>query len=119
MKLTAGVSALQSFSESGIGTILNSTKNAIEERLDPNLENRPIGEHVVDTVGGLAVDLVGGVVGGVAAVAVEAKKGRTGFDNHHETCTPKMLSKDPKFKPMKSSKTELETCQTNFSDSDD
>ena len=115
----SGVSALQSFSESGIGTILNSTKNAIEERLDPNSENRAFGEYVTDTVGGLVVDLVGGVVGGVAAVAVEVKKGRNGLDSAHETCTPKLLSKDPKFQPMKSSKTDRETYQTNFSDSDD
>ena len=54
----AGTQGLQSFSESGVGTLLNSTRQVIEERLDWRVENKPVEEHATQAAGGLGKDLV-------------------------------------------------------------
>jgi hypothetical protein len=71
MKLTTGVKVLQEVSESGLGSILNSSRKAVEERLDPDTENPRIEECLTEAIGNLAKDIIvdGAAVGLVAAGA--------------------------------------------------
>ena len=108
----SGVKALQEVSESGLGSVLNSTRKAIEERLDSTIENRRFEEHATESIKTLAKDIiVNGAAVGVAAGAAESiqcvksrMSGVSKLARPHETCTPTSMNRSPRYKSLGSKK---------------
>jgi hypothetical protein len=99
----AGTQGLQSFSESGVGTLLNLTRDVIEERLDSRVENKPLGQYATRVVGGLGKDVVCSGIRryavGIVSESITEEKYRAKSERMRDKFkeSPEKIADSPKF----------------------